>query len=216
MEYKTPQELRELRLALEDRGLSVEVGTRSTRPDHLLKHLNICRAIGANLCRTVIPYPRAVESLQDLKLVADQFHDHGVRLAIENHGLHTAEELTILFETLNHPAIGSCVDTINSFSLLETPQQVLGTLLPYSFNVHIKDFEIHRVHHQMGFELHGAPLGAGQLDMHQTVEMICNSGRNPTIILEQWVPFSEDVDSVVATEKNWLYQSIKFLKKFLV
>jgi 3-oxoisoapionate decarboxylase len=216
LEHMTAQELRNLGQALTDRKLSVEVGIRGTAPRHLLQYLEICSVIGARLCRTVIQQSHAVQSLQDLTIVADQFHSQGVYLAIENHGLHTAEELKNLFETLNHPAIGSCVDTTNSFSLLESPKQVLTTLLPYAFNVHIKEFDIKRVPHQMGFELHGASLGEGQLNVVEVIDMIYNSGRNPTIILEQWVPYHGDINSVVITEKKWLHQSIHFLKKCAV
>lgn len=216
VESMTAQEHVELRKALEQRKLSVEVATRGTNPEHLMKHLEICRTIGARLCRTVVTSKNAMDSMNELLYIAEMFQESDVRLAIENHGLHTAEELKHLLEVLNHPAVGSCVDTTNSFSLLEGPEQVLTTLLPLSFNVHIKQFEIHRVRHQMGFELNGAPADSGQLDIPKTLSMIENCGRSPTVILEQWVPFAGDIGATVEREINWFRRSVEYLMQFPV
>jgi sugar phosphate isomerase/epimerase len=69
-------------------------------------------------------------------------------------------------ERLGKPAdVGICLDTVNSFGALEGPEAVLEARLPYTINLHVKDFVIRRHTHQMGFGIEGAPAGEGRLDI---------------------------------------------------
>ena len=57
------------------------------------------------------------------------------------------------------PYVGICLDTVNSFGSLEGPEVVIETLAPYTVNLHIKDFDIRRTDHNMGFTIFGTPAG---------------------------------------------------------
>ena len=47
------EELRDLRAAAVECGIELEVGTRGTKPSHLLRYLEVARFLGAQLVRTM-------------------------------------------------------------------------------------------------------------------------------------------------------------------
>ena len=69
------------------------------------------------------------------------------------------------------------MDTVNSFSALDSPDRVAEDLVPYLSNLHIKDFDITRVDHQMGFIVLGKPAGYGKLNIPALLERIRGQNR---------------------------------------
>lgn len=193
-------------------GIEIEIGTRGTSPDHLLLYLGIAELLGSSLCRTLIVEENLINPLRELQEVLPFFEQAGVRLAVENHGLHTTKQLATLFDTIDHPFIGCCLDTVNSFSALDCPQTVIQDLSPYVINLHLKDFAITRVDHQMGFMVLGRPAGYGRLDIDGLIQTIRNSQRDSNVILELWTPFTETVEKTIILERQWLEQSLHYLQ----
>jgi sugar phosphate isomerase/epimerase len=193
-------------------GIEIEIGTRGTNPEHLLLYLRIANLLGSTLCRTLIVEENLTNPLRELQEVLPFFELAGVRLAVENHGLHTTKQLASLFDACNHPFIGCCLDTVNSFSALDCPKTVIQDLSPYVINLHLKDFDITRVDHQMGFMVLGKPAGYGKLDIDGLLQTIRNSQRDSNVILELWTPFTETVEETVALERQWLEQSLHHLQ----
>ncbi|MFD2612937.1 sugar phosphate isomerase/epimerase family protein [Paenibacillus gansuensis] len=204
-------ELDSLRKAAQSHGITLEAGTRGTDPGHLLSYLDICQRLDAKLCRTLITKPGVEDAERELRSVLPRFEQEGVVIAIENHGLHTTDELKGLFQSIESPFLGCCLDTVNSFGALETPSQVIETLLPFVVNLHIKDFTIQRVPHQMGFEILGTPAGQGRLPIPGLLEEISKKRLQPTSILELWTPFTGSVEDTIRMEQEWLGQSIRYL-----
>lgn len=193
-------------------GIEIEVGTRGTDPEHLLNYLHIAKRLGARLVRTLITTLDIAEAQWHLAQVMPQFEKAGVCIAIENHGLHKTKQLSTLFDNIGSPMVGCCLDTVNSFSALENPDRVIADLVPYILNLHIKDFDVTRVDHQMGFLVLGTPAGHGKLNIPRLLETVRSQGKNPTAILELWTPFTRTVEETVELENEWFNQSLTYLK----
>jgi sugar phosphate isomerase/epimerase len=207
-------ELERIRDCAEHTGIAVELGTRGTEPERLLEYLRLARYFGCTLCRTLIENPDLAAAERQIRQVIPAFAESGVSLAIENHGLHTTGQLAGLFNRLDSPFVGCCLDTVNSFGALESPDLVIQALAPYVINLHIKDFNISRVDHQMGFVVLGTPAGAGKLNIDRLLQIIHNEKRQPTAILELWTPFSRTIEETVRLEREWFVQSLDYLQKF--
>ncbi len=108
-----------------------------------------------------------------------------------------------------------CLDTVNSFAALEPPDVVVKTLAPYTLNLHIKDFEIERIGHELGFSIIGRPAGEGRLDIKWIVNCIKEKKRDPNAILELWTPFTENLDKTIQLENRWAEKSIGYLKSVI-
>jgi len=204
-------ELRRLKREADALGVELEVGTRGTDPAFLREYLAIARAVGS-------PFVRTLAMTADLGLVRAQllqalpdYEAAGVAIALENHGMHTTKQLTRLFDDVRSPLLGCCLDTVNSFSALDAPDRVIADLAPYIINLHIKDFDITRIDHQMGFVVLGTPAGYGKLDIVRLLDAVRASGRRPNAILELWPPFRGTVDETVALEREWFRQSLDYL-----
>ena len=206
-------ELNELKSTADQLGITIEVGTRGTAPAHILAYLEIARFLDSKLVRTLITIPGIKEAHKDILEVLPQFEAAGITLGIENHGLHTIKQLASMFKSINHPLVGCCMDTVNSFSALDSPDQVIQNLTPYIVNLHIKDFDITRVDHQMGFVVLGTPAGYGKLNIESLLSTIRTHQKNPTCILELWTPFTNSTEETIQLEQLWYEQSLEYLHK---
>ncbi len=206
------QDLQQLRDTAAALDIELEIGTRGTDPEHLLTYLRIAQFLGVTLFRTLITEPALDLAAEQLRQVLPSFIDSQVVIAIENHGLHTTKQLTALFEELDSPFVGSCLDTVNSFSALDAPDQVIRDLTPYMVNLHIKDFDITRVDHSMGFSVLGTAAGSGKLNIPDLLAHIQAANKSPNAILELWTPFTDSVEETIRLEQDWADQSIAYLR----
>ena len=190
-------------------GITLELGTRGTDPEQLLRYLEYATALGARLLRTL---PGGNGDEQRLREVLPEFERHGVVLALENYELLPAAELARLVQRLDSPWVGVCLDTVNSLGALETPAYTIETLAPYAVNIHVKDFDIARVPHKMGFEVTGRPAGRGRLDLRSLLDHVRVHGRDPNLILEQWPPLCGSLEDTIANEAVWAHTGLKYLK----
>ena len=199
-------------------GVKLQIGTRGLGSEHLLRYLDIASLCGAKLVRTMCRdlYGNDVDvktAVRDLSEVAGEYEKRGVFIAVENHDKNPSGELADIIRTVSSGNIRLCLDTVNSFAVPETPELVIRNMLPYTINIHLKDFDIVRVNNQMGFSVEGRPLGEGRLKEY--IEPLLNSDAHDAII-ELWTPFSNDTESMVELEKEWANKSIGFLKNFKV
>lgn len=206
------EKLISLKELADSRGIEIEVGTRGTTPGHLLLYLRIAKTLGASLCRTMILEKNLTNPLREIREVLPAFEESGVRIAVENHGLHTTKELASLFEAIDSPFVGCCLDTVNSFSALDCPRTVIQDLSPFVINLHLKDFDITRADHQMGFKVLGKPAGYGKLDIGGLLKEVRNGQRDTNVILELWTPFMETIEKTVRLERQWFEQSLQHLQ----
>jgi hypothetical protein len=93
-----------------------------------------------------------------------------VRLAVENHKDQRVDQRLELLEHISSEFVGACLDTGNSFALLEDPLAVVESYAPWAFSVHLKDQAVRR--YQDGFLLADAVLGEGFLDLKKMVDCV--------------------------------------------
>lgn len=213
-----PSEQAALREVARDFGIALELGTRGVKPAHLLRCLDLAVYFDSKLIRTLPQEVTSTLSSQEteecIRSVLQDFRAAGVVLALENYEAETSVELAALVKNIGDAFLGICLDTVNSFGALETPRDVVRNLMPHVRNLHIKDFIIRRPAHKMGFEIQGCPAGEGMLNVDWLFTELNASGLNPTVILEQWVPWEGSIAKTVATEQQWAAQSIAYLNKY--
>ena len=211
----TNGQLHELKQAADELEVTLEIGARGTNPARMLQYLELANFLGSNIVRTLITDPDISRGETDIRRILPFYEANNIMIGIENHGLHTTTQLADLFKRINNPLVGCCLDTVNSFGALEGPDLVIERLAPYLVNLHIKDFTIDRLDHQMGFVITGAPAGQGRLDINKLVEVMKFYNKRPSVILELWPPYKNSVEETVALEREWLLQSLDFLKHVL-
>jgi len=142
------------------------------------------KAAGADVIRTVIIPGRRYErfdsaeefqqfvkrGVRSLELAEPVVAKHGIRLAVENHKDQRIPERLEVLKRISSEYVGACVDTGNSFSLLEDPIEVVEALAPWAFSVHLKDQAVQE--YEDGFLFADIPLGDGFLDLAKMVEIL--------------------------------------------
>lgn len=200
--------------------IEVEVGTRGIEPDHLRRYLQVARMAGSSIVRVVIDtathHPRVDEVIETMRAILPEFEAADVTLAIENHDRFKAATFVDILNAVDSTHLGICLDTVNSFGSLEGPDVVIETLGPYVVNLHIKDFTIRRVDHNMGFVISGAPAGQGMLDVPALLARLHGFGRRFNAILELWPAPEAELAQTVAKEDAWVEKSVVYLKQVII
>jgi sugar phosphate isomerase/epimerase len=105
-----------------------------------------------------------------LELAAPIVEKYRVPLAVENHKDQRIHERIALFNALSSEFIGACVDTGNSFALLDGAYEPIEAMAPFAFTVHLKDQALRG--YEDGFLLGDIPLGQGSFDLKHMVDLI--------------------------------------------
>ena len=195
-------------------GVQLEIGARRLTLVNVEAYAAIARRLGAKLIRFVIdaadchPTPEAVSIVlrQCVPLLA------GLKLGIENHDRFPTATLREMIESAGSDRIGVCLDTANSIGAGEGLDNVVRELGPLTVNLHIKDFQITRVPHLMGFTVEGRPAGSGQLDVPRLLAEFASFHRCETAVLELWTPPEAELERTIAKEESWAAQSLAYLK----
>ena len=199
------------------KSITIELGTRGLELDDIKEYIKIAEILDSKLIRTLINsnkyQPSIKEAKKSLKQLTSFIEEKGIKIAIENHDSRTNEELLELLNYVDSSNVGVCLDTVNSFGALECPEKVINQLLPYTINIHIKDFVIKRKDHMMGFEILGTPAGDGVLDIGKILTMVDEFEIDPNIILELWTPPEDNIKKTIIKEDVWATKSIKYLRR---
>lgn len=211
--------LREFQQEAKRRGIQIEVGTRGIQPDHLDAYRKLAALFDSPILRVVIDAPDHRPSIEETIALLQEslaaFEAAGIRLAIENHDRFSVKDFIRILESLDSPYVGICLDTVNSFGALEGPEVVLEALAPWTINLHIKDFNIRRAEHMMGFIIEGRPAGQGRLDIPWLLDSLASSGRDVNAILELWTPPESTLESTIAKEDRWARDSVRYLRTLI-
>ena len=196
-------------------GIEVEIGTRGTDPEHLVRYLQIAGRMGARLIRTMGGWHGAPASLEEvehnLRKVLPAFGEAGVRIALENYEAYRTSDLAALVGRIDHPALGICLDLTNSFGALESADEILRNLVPFTISVHLKEFAVERLEFLMGFAFRGKPTGRGMLPLQKMFAALSAASRQANVIVEQWPPFQETLAKTMELELNWARESVEYL-----
>jgi sugar phosphate isomerase/epimerase len=184
----TPQQVDELREYAGEHQLFIDAVVSPPKDDRDIarfeSEIRLAADVKVQAARTVILPGRRYERFSTL----DQFREfekrgqamleraapvvqkHQVRLAVENHKDQRLDERVALFRHLDSEFIGACVDTGNSFALLDDPYETIEQLAPFAFTVHLKDQALRA--YQDGFLLGDIALGDGSFDLKRMVNAI--------------------------------------------
>ena len=92
-------------------GITVEIGTRGTEPEHLLNYLKSREPTGVQLIRTMGGWhqaPAPVEEIRaNFRAVLPQFEDAGVRIALENYEAYRTSDIAAIVQEAQSPSLGS-------------------------------------------------------------------------------------------------------------
>lgn len=182
------EEIRELRAFAERHDLFIDAIVKPPKSDEDLSRFEAeivtAREVGAQAARTTIIPGRRYErflklaefrefeqrGIAMLERAAPIVEKHRVPFAVENHKDQRIDERIALFEHLESEFIGACIDTGNSFALLDGAYEPIEALAPYAFTVHLKDQALQE--YEQGFLLGDIPLGEGSFDLKKMVEII--------------------------------------------
>jgi 3-oxoisoapionate decarboxylase len=177
-----------LRKKAEAHGMDLEATIRlpkdSTDCERFTNEVRRAREAGIKVLRTVLLGGRRYEQFTrvdefrractqaelSVKFAEPIVAKHDLLLAIENHKDYRAGELMALLGRLGSRHVGVCVDTGNSIALLEEPLEVVRTLAPRAFTVHLKDMAVAEC--DDGFLLAEVPLGEGFLDLPKMIALL--------------------------------------------
>lgn len=134
-----------------------------------------------------------------------------VTLAIENHFHVACHSLAEVVRPYPAHVIAFCVDSANSLRNWESPAQVFDLLEDRAVFFHLKDYRVQGSN--VGFEVTGAPLGEGSLDLDACLDRICARHPQPTIFIENWVPPSGDRHADIEADADWLARSLACLRR---
>jgi sugar phosphate isomerase/epimerase len=124
---------------------------------------------------------------------------HRVRLALENHKDQRAPERLDVLRQISSRYVGACVDTGNSFALLEDPLEVIEAYAPWAVSVHLKDQAVQE--YADGFLFADAVLGEGFLDLPRMLEILRRANPNLDFSLETIT--RDPLQVPCLTEKYW-------------
>jgi sugar phosphate isomerase/epimerase len=209
--------LKKLRQRADESGVAIEVGTRGIQPELLRRYLQIAKSLKAEVVRTLI-YHRSgklqtSEAVTMLNRILPEYERENVILAIENYELYTVAEYRAILNSVDSGHLGICLDPVNNFGTLESPRQVVEQLGEFVVNLHYKDFAIRRIASKMGYQIEGTPAGSGALDARWLLERLNASGRCRSVVIEQWVPIDDSIESTCRQELEWARQGMRFLRE---
>ena len=219
LETMSQSELTNLRKYAAEKEVEIEMGGRGLTPEHTIKCLEAAKILDSPILRMVIDgagYEPDLETIiKTIKQLVPEFKSRKIKLAIENHDRFKAREFEQIIQAVGNEWVGICLDSVNSMGAGEGFETVSEILIPYTINLHIKDFTIFRVSHKMGFVIEGRPAGQGMLNISGLVSTLSESGRCQSAILELWTPPEPSIEETIRKEEKWASESIDYLKHIL-
>lgn len=197
-------------------GLTLGVGMKTTSASTFHRYLSLAEKLDYRTLRIVFETdggtaPSAGQLRAFLDGAVPACTVAGLRLAIENHFDIPSRLLAEV--ALDYPAgaLGFCLDTANSLRNFESPEAVFDLLGPRALCYHVKDFEV--LGHLLGFQVTGAPLGQGRLDLEGVIRRILAISPEPDLLVENWTPESGDRAADAAKDELWLALSLSALRQ---
>lgn len=163
-------------------------------------------------------HPAVMKQLADIhykiKKALPVIEKYNMPVAIENHTETFADEILWLVDSVNHPLIQVCVDTVNSFPVLEAPEYAVQQLAPRAICNHFCDHKISR--DQYGARFHGVAIGDGDIDVQKVIDLIRRVSPTDKITFEiEWDMENDTLEEAKAKQMDACIRSIKYLRDVL-
>ena len=210
------REWRDTIRAADDEGLALHVGCMTLDVEVLARYLDRASAIDeAGTVRIVLEDESGQAPSRDrierfLSAAAARATDVGMTLALENHFHVPCRTLREVAAPFPPDVISFCVDSANSLRNWESAEQVFDLLDERAAFYHVKDYQVRGSN--VGFEVSGAPLGEGALDLAGCVDRMRARHEAPLVFLETWVPTTGDRQADTTREADWLARSLQAMQ----
>lgn len=149
----------------------------------------------------------------EFKAAIPMMEEYGMQIAIENHTDTFADEILWIVNKLNHPLIGTCVDTMNCYYVTENPYECMEKMLPKAYCCHFSDDYIYT--DPLGVHTVGAPHGQGSMDCPQMIAQIREKSPMDKIIFENEIAFKsidEPIEEAREREMKACEESVRYLR----
>jgi sugar phosphate isomerase/epimerase len=208
-------------------GMSLEIDTSGTEPDHLRTLIAVASCMGARSLRLYTrhrgtPKEMMQRTIADLRAVMPEAERLGVVLVIENHEDFTGPELASIVEAVGHDKLKILYDYGNSQMVLEDPEAALDAVLPHVHSVHVKDHVMVRPQHAGHLTVAGVPIGEGALPVTELTRRLLEQGLRRITFENVWAysapiqPGRLPLPGVVLGEGSFAYAEPPFDPAFLV
>lgn len=157
-----------------------------------------------------------VERYHEFQEAIPLMEEYGMQIAIENHTDTFSEEILWIVDKLNHPLIGTCVDTMNCLYITENPYETMEKMLPKAYCCHFSDDRV--MTDPLGVHIVGAAHGQGSMDCPKMVAQIREKSPMDKIIFENEIAFQsidEPIQEARAREMQACEESIRYLRDVL-
>jgi sugar phosphate isomerase/epimerase len=134
-----------------------------------------------------------------VKLAEPLLRKYKLPLAIENHKAWRSAELADWVRSMGSEYVGVCLDLVNNVSLIETPDQTIDTLAPYTLYVSFKDIGVD--FYDQGILLSEVPFGEGHLDLKALVARF--QKKDPNMIFQIEMLTRDPLQVPIFTEQYW-------------
>lgn len=220
LESFTDEELEQIAVKARQLNIELEVGTKGIEKNKLEKFLYICEKLNSKTLRTMLNsadfVPTIEEAIVLLQEVMPLFEEKGITIALETYEQRKTEDLVHVVKTVSSSNLGICLDPANCIANLEYPDDVMLLAAPFVKNLHLKDFKFERKEVWVGFSLIGTPFGKGLLNTKDLIRTLRRHHVNINAIVEFWLPFSSSIEETVMLEKEWIRESLDFIKENLM
>jgi len=215
------EQLIELYEQAKKKKIEIQAGTDGIDPDWLRKYIEIAKMLGSKVLRTYVKPEDVKEGFNKveevIRNVIRDFERENIILLLENAEYTPTSFLRKLAESINSDCLRLLIDTANQLAVPEPLSQVVENMLPYAIEVHVKDYLVKRFDNLCGFQIYGAKLGEGCLDIDWLLnKLIASNKKDMTLILEQWVPFIKTIEDTARIEYQWGCSGIELLKRKLI
>jgi sugar phosphate isomerase/epimerase len=191
-----------VRVAVDERGMRLELDTSDTRVDNMTTMLRVAAACGADTLRTYTKYDAPLAevipwTVRDLRAIAPLAEQLGVLVVLENHEDFTGPVLAEILGAVDHPSVRALYDYGNSQMVGEDPFDALDAMAPFIARVHAKDHILLRT--PDGPVVQGVPFGNGRLDVLGTTQRLYEAGVRRFCFENVWsycAPVKVPVDSL--------------------
>jgi sugar phosphate isomerase/epimerase len=194
-------------------GVAIEIGTRGLEGEALLEHVDLAAMLGSRAVRVVLGVADPAVIAAALQVPLRRCHQRQVVLAIENHCDLRSTQLADLIRGMDSRWLKVCLDTANSTGQLERPMETVAALEPYVTQLHLKDFAVEKS--SIGYRVVGRVLGQGWLDVPAMLAAVMGRGRDPDVLLEQWMEPEASPEETLAKEQEWVEASVRVARGYL-
>ena len=125
-------QLSDLKKRADDLGITLELGTKGIKPEHLANYLRMADRLGAKVIRSMVTAPDHRPTLAEAEALLKQsmpsYEASGVTIALETYEQLSSTDLVALVETVGSKSLGICLDPANCVANLEHPITVIDRL----------------------------------------------------------------------------------------